>query len=306
MIIDPEGEYGPTVDAAGGNEVDVARPGEIRLPLLTAILRTGVPAMRAARAASLLAPVVGAASDLARERLARAIQRLLADARPDLAALPDALSGTDPRLADSVAQALAGPLALLVGSDGPPPTLRALSLSLAQVDTTLLPALLPAVTEAAVGHLQTACGQGSGWLWLTLDEFHLYLEREAGARVLVELAKRARKRGIVLTAVTQHLVDLLRHPDGEAILAACETVALFRPGIDVAPFAEALRLDAPAQARAVALAPGQALLQAAGRLRLVRVELSTEETAIADTRPDPARTASRSQGQGGAPDAPVR
>jgi hypothetical protein len=106
-----------------------------------------------------------------------------------------------------------------------------------------------------------------------------------GARLLVELAKRARKRGIVLTAVTQHVVDLLRHPDGQAILAACEAVALFRPGVDLAPFAEALRLDGPSVAQAAMLAPGQAIVRVGGRRRLLRVALSPEESAIADTQP---------------------
>lgn len=290
VIVDPEGEYGRVVAAAGGLDLRVDRPETIRLPLLQGLLPEAPAALRAARAATLMAPVLGAASDLARERLARAVQRLLQEGVPDLAHLPKVLASTDTRLAESAARALSGPLALLCGTEGPGLSVRALSLNLSAVDSTLLPALLPVLTEAAVGHLRPLPANDA-WLWLTLDEFHLYLERDTGARLLVELAKRARKRGIVLTAVSQHLVDLVRHPDGQAILAACDTVALFRPGVDIAPFAETLRLDATAVNAAASLAPGEALLQAHGRRRHLRVELSDQETELTDTRPAPARSA---------------
>lgn len=290
LIVDPEGEYGGVVAAlAGGLELDAAHPRDVRLPLLPALLPGASSAMRAARAATLLAALVGADGDLARSHLAQALDRMLARGAQDLEDLPQALARLDPRLAESSGRAVAGPLAALAGVAGPGPEVRALSLNLSEVDTALLPALLPVLTEAAIGHLHPAQGRAPGWLWLTLDEFHLYLERESGARLLVELAKRARKRGIVITAVTQHLVDLVRHPDGQAILAACETVALFRPGVDVEPFAQALRLDARATAQASTLAPGQALLRVGARRHLVRVALSAVEAAIADTRPAPAQ-----------------
>ncbi len=298
LIVDPEGEYRGVVSSIpGGYELDVAHPDDVRLPLLPALGATG--AMRAARATTLLAPLLGASAEGSRRRLAHALDGMLASGTEDLSALPAALQTVDPALAEGAERALAGPLAVLSGRAGPGPGVRALSLRLSEVDTAALPALLPVLTEAALGHLHAAPGAGSGWLWLTLDEFHLYLERESGARLMVELAKRARKRGIVITAVTQHLVDLLRHPDGQAILAACETVALFRPGVDVAPFAEALRLDAPGRARAGALAPGHALLRVGGRLRQVRVALSPAEEVLADTRPTGARPAPSDGERGG-------
>lgn len=299
LVVDPEGEYGRVVTAiAGGAEIDVAHAGALRLPLLPAIAPDAAPAVRAGRAATLLAPLVGAAGDLGRARLARALEAMLSTGHGDLSDLPAALRPLDPRLADDAMAAIAGPLAVLAGGPPPSPGVRALSLNLSAVDTLALPALLPVLTEAAVGHLTTGVGRGAGWLWLTLDEFHLYLERETGARLLVELAKRARKRGIVLTAVTQHLVDLLRHPDGQAILAACETVALFRPGVDLEPFTDLLRLDERAARQTATLAPGQALLRIGERLRLVRIALSPAEAAAADTRPTPLRQTNPTGGTG--------
>jgi hypothetical protein len=303
VVVDPEGEYGPVVGAVeGGAVVDASAPGELRLPLLAA-LGSGVPhGAVARRAATLLGPLLDARAG----RRAAALERALAEiaaAGGDLRDLPTRLSPLDTDLARRAEAAVSGPLAVLAGDSGPGEAVRALALDLSGVDSALLPALLPALTEAAVGHLLPAARRGGGWLWLTLDEFHLYLAHEGGARQLLEWAKRARKRGIVLTAVSQHVVDLLRHPDGQAILAACEVVALFRPGVDPAPFAAALGLDAVSAGRLVRLAPGEALVRADDRWRWVRIVLTPQEQTLADTRPvaaahrtapGPARSASRS------------
>lgn|GEM_PF-4986240 len=284
VVVDPEGEYGRVVQRLpGGVAVDVSQPGDIRLPLLAGSGRDDNPALRAARAATLLVPVLGIDDPGARLHLTQAIDALLARPPADLADLPDMLAAVDPDLANRTAHALAGPLRILAGRAAPEPRPRAMALDLREVDSTVLPALLPALTEALIASLHDE--RGDGLLWLTLDEFHLFLAHAEGARLLVALAKRARKRGIVLTAVTQHLVDLVRHPDGEAILSAVETVALFRPGVDLAPFATTLAMRDEERSHAQAMPPGEALLRSGGRTAWVEIHLSDDERRVADTRP---------------------
>jgi hypothetical protein len=286
VVIDPEGEYTAVVEAIeGGRALDVARPEGWSLPLVPALLPGTAPTLRAVRAATLLGPLVGATDAAAQATLVRALTQAIVDDHVDVDELPRYLAPLDADLAGRVRRAAAGVLRAVVGVGAPPTGLRAVSLNLSGVDTAALPALLPLLTEAALGHLRPRPPAPPAWLWLTLDEFHLFLERETGARLLVELAKRSRKRGIVLTAVSQHVIDLARHADGQAILAACEVLALFRPGVDVAPFAQAFRLDEAEAARLAELAPGEALVRTGGGQRLMRVALSERERALADTRP---------------------
>lgn len=284
LVIDPEGEYGRVVAAVpGGLEIDAARPGALRLPLLSG-LSDLPPGLRALRAASLLAPLLDAGEN-DRQLLGDAIEQGIGSGQEDLVGVPERLGPAAAGLARRLRAALNGPLALFAGTSAPGPAVRALSLNLRSVDSTLLPALLPALTETAIGLLEPAARASRGLVWLTLDEFHLFLAHQEGARLLLEMAKRARKRGLVLTAVTQHVVDLLRHPDGRAILAAVELVALFRPGVDLEPFAELFDLSEPERRTVSTLAPGEALVRTPSRTSWVRVALSERETALADTRP---------------------
>lgn len=285
VVVDPEGEYGPVVDAVeGGAVVDASAPGGLRLPLLTALGHGARADAAGRRAATLLAPLLDARAGRRAAALERALVEVAASGG-ELGDLPARLGPLDADLARRAEAAVSGPLAILAAGPGPSEEVRALALDLSGVDSALLPALLPALTEAAVGHLLPAARRSGGWLWLTLDEFHLYLAHEGGARRLVEWVKRARKRGIAITAVSQHVVDLVRHPDGQAILAACEVVALFRPGVDPTPFAAAFGLEPDHAQRLVRLAPGEALIRAADRWRWVRIALTPQEHTLADTRP---------------------
>lgn len=151
-----------------------------------------------------------------------------------------------------------------------------------------LPATLLDIARAALLAADELAGRAP--LWLTVDEAHLWLSSPATAKTLLDLAKRARKRGLVLTLISQNVGDFLQSEQGQMILSNAGRLLLFRQqATDGAKLAETLRLSARAADFIRRAPPGEALLVDDHGPVPIRVDLSEEELRLVDTRPAFAR-----------------
>lgn len=295
LIVDPEGEYEGVATALDGVVISLERDTGLRLSPFVGAART--PGLTA----DLLAGCLDARAPEAIATIRTALRHFLADAETagrspsvfGLGHFVPYLRQRDRSLSDRLADLADGPLRPLLEA-GHAPLARVLAISLRGTEPHLLPSLMTLYTHVLLDHLETG---GNGLRWLTVDEFHLFLAHETGTRLLVQLTKRARKHGVVLTAITQHITDLLGHPDGQAILAAAGSVVLFEPGIDLRPFAESLHLNATDLDWAVRLRTGRALVLGSGGTVPVDIELSAFERRLAETRP--LAVQGQESGQGG-------
>ncbi|MDA8344953.1 MAG: type IV secretory system conjugative DNA transfer family protein [Thermaerobacter sp.] len=127
-------------------------------------------------------------------------------------------------------------------------------------------------------------------LWLTLDEAHLWLASPAGRQSLVDLAKRARKRGLIVTLISQNVGDFAQSDAGRLVLANAGRIVLFhQQPTDLPTLGSLLHLSDRALDHLRVCRPGEALLlDEYGPLPL-RVALTEEEFELVDTRPAFAR-----------------
>lgn len=127
-------------------------------------------------------------------------------------------------------------------------------------------------------------------LWVAIDEAHLWLGDGGTGRTLLDLAKRARKRGLLLTLVSQNVGDFLRSDAGRLILANAGRLLLFRQqATDCTQLSDVLRLSDRAADFIRRAPPGEALLIDDLGPIPVQVDLSEEELSLVDTRPPFAR-----------------
>ncbi len=127
-------------------------------------------------------------------------------------------------------------------------------------------------------------------LWLTLDEAHLWLAAAAERDALVDLSKRARKRGLIVTLISQNVGDFTQSDAGRLVLANAGRVVLFhQQSTDLPRLGELLHLSDRALDQLRVFRPGEALLLDEHGLVPLRIALSEEEFHLVDTRPAFAR-----------------
>ncbi|MCY4638860.1 MAG: conjugal transfer protein TraC [Chloroflexi bacterium] len=137
---------------------------------------------------------------------------------------------------------------------------------------------------------------------LLVDEAWSLMRRPEGARFLSELARRARKRWLGLTTVTQEVGDFLHSPEGRTVLAQSSLQLLMRQDAStIGVVEEAFGLSAGERAFLLAARRGEGLLLARGNHVALRIEASSYEYELCTT--DPADLASAPPGveAGGAP-----
>ncbi len=163
-----------------------------------------------------------------------------------------------------------------------------LDLSLREVPETKWPALLrEAALHATLAAQAIALEEP---YWLTLDEGHLWLGPAGAEDALVDLAKRARKRGLIVTIVSQNVGDFLRSPGGQLILANAGRLTLFhQQATDLPRLREVLGLSDRSLEFLRGCRPGEALLVDEHGTIPLRLTLDEEELRLVDTRPSFAR-----------------
>ncbi len=55
------------------------------------------------------------------------------------------------------------------------------------------------------------------FIWVFLDEIHLFFETQSSAGIIKTMYKRARKYGGIITGITQDVADVLRNPQGSSV-----------------------------------------------------------------------------------------
>ena len=201
---------------------------------------------------------------------------------------PEALCVADPEGEyGPVLRALGGEMLERLPEASAAPQRFALSLRRGPGAQDQLQSLLP------VAHWALRCADllaGRHPLWLTLDEAHLWLSGPQGQAALVDLAKRARKRGLIVTLVTQNVGDFAQSDAGRLILANAGRIVLFhQQPTDLPLLGNLLHLSDRALDHLRTCRPGEALLLDEHGPLPLHAQLTEEEMGLADTRPAFAR-----------------
>ena len=131
---------------------------------------------------------------------------------------------------------------------------------------------------------------------LLVDEAWSVMRHPDGARFLAELSRRARKRWLGLTTVTQDVGDFLGSPDGRTVLAQSSVQLLMRQDSStIGLVEETFGLSSGERAFLLAARRGEGLLLARGNHVALRIEASPHEHELCTT--DPAELADRHPGE---------
>ncbi len=135
---------------------------------------------------------------------------------------------------------------------------------------------------------------------LLIDEAWSLMRHPEGARFLAQLARRARKRWLGLTTITQDVGDFLHSPEGHTVLAQSSVQLLMRQDASTAGLvAETFGLSHAEREFLLACRRGEGLFLARGNHIALRVEASPLEHELAAT--DPEFLASRERSRASAP-----
>ena len=121
---------------------------------------------------------------------------------------------------------------------------------------------------------------------LLIDEAWALMRDPEGARFLAQLARRARKRWLGLTTITQDVGDFLACPEGRTVLANSSVQLLMRQDPSTAGLVqETFGLSAREREFLISCRRGEGLLLASGNHVALRVEASPLEHELATTDP---------------------
>ena len=131
---------------------------------------------------------------------------------------------------------------------------------------------------------------------LLIDEAWSLMRHPEGARFLAQLARRARKRRLGLTTITQDVGDFVACPEGRTVLANSSVQLLMRQDPSAAGLVqETFGLSAREREFLTSCRRGEGLLLAGGHHVALRVEASPAEHELATTGPEfPAARAAES------------
>jgi type IV secretory pathway VirB4 component len=310
FVIDPEDEFRPICEAAGGVYLPLTGPGAVTinaldlpadgsasalddrilfLAELAEVLAGGLVGGELAaldRAARACYAAAGITTDPATHRRPAPLLRDLVDALvkegPTGASLAERLSpyatGSHSSLFNAPTSAHPDGHLVCWSLRGLPERMRAPALMLA----------LDAIWRSIDGPLRRRC--------VYADEGHILSEEPAGARFLFRLAKIARKRWCGLSTITQDAEDLLSTRHGRAVVTNAATKILMRQSAEaIDQVGETFKLSAGERRYLVSCPVGHGLLLTGEDRVPLRVVASPEEDALVTT--DPAELAARQQEQ---------
>ena len=318
-VVDPEGEYGRLCEAVGGQRVRLSggsphrlNPFELGPPapageaadsrdaLAERVLALqGLLGLMLASPGESLGPAERGALDGAlyacyRARGITGDESTHARPAPVLAELVEVLRGLgDPHgLAAGLERYVSGSLGRIF-SEG---TTAELEGPFVVLDVEgLEEELRPLATYAVADHVWRAVRREPRPRVLLIDEAWSLMRRPEGAAFLGQMARRARKRWLGLTTVTQDVEDFLGSPDGHAVLANSSQQLLMRQDASAANLvSETFGLSPRERDFVRSCGRGEGLLLASGRRVALRVEASPYEHELATT--DPAELSARAGG----------
>ena len=146
--------------------------------------------------------------------------------------------------------------------------------------------LRPLATYLIADHVWGAVRRDPRPRMLLIDEAWSLMRYPEGARFLAQLARRARKRWLGLTTVTQDVEDFLGSPEGHTVLANSSVQLLMRQDSSTIELvAETFALSSGEREFLLACRKGEGLFLARGNHIALRVEASPLEHALATTDP---------------------
>jgi len=121
---------------------------------------------------------------------------------------------------------------------------------------------------------------------LLIDEAWTLMRHAEGARFLAQMARRARKRWLGVTTVTQDVEDFLHSPEGHTVLANSSVQLLMRQDAStIGIVEETFGLSRGEREYLLGCRRGEALFLAAGNHMAIAIEASQLEHALATTNP---------------------
>jgi len=121
---------------------------------------------------------------------------------------------------------------------------------------------------------------------LLVDEAWTLMRHPEGARFLAQVARRARKRWLGLTTVTQDVADFLQSPEGHTVLANSSVQLLMRQDSStIGVVEETFNLSRGEREYLLGCRRGEGLFLVRGNHIALRVEASPLEDALATTNP---------------------
>jgi len=121
---------------------------------------------------------------------------------------------------------------------------------------------------------------------LLIDEAWTLMRHAEGARFLAQMARRARKRWLGVTTVTQDVEDFLHSPEGHTVLANSSVQLLMRQDAsNIGIVEETFGLSRGEREYLLGCRRGEALFLAGGNHVALRIEASELEHALATTNP---------------------
>jgi hypothetical protein len=137
----------------------------------------------------------------------------------------------------------------------------------------------------AVGEVIESNHARGVWTHLTVDEAHLLLNQPLNRQRLRGWIKRARKWGVLFTAITQNVHDVLASAEGRTLLANAGEVLLFRQSpLDLDPLCRIFRLSDRHRDFLASCEPGECLFVDERTVVPVRVLLREDERPLVDTK----------------------
>jgi type IV secretory pathway VirB4 component len=119
---------------------------------------------------------------------------------------------------------------------------------------------------------------------IVVDEAHVLARHRAGDRFLANMARRARKYGLGVTAISQQLDDFLATTSGQAVLKNSSTrLLLLQTAETLAALEQHLQLTQVERARLLACGRGEGLLLMGRKRVFVRLEASPDEHRLCHT-----------------------
>jgi len=132
---------------------------------------------------------------------------------------------------------------------------------------------------------------------ILIDEAWLLMRHAEGARLLSEMARRARKRWLGVTTITQDVEDFLHSPEGHTVLANSSVQILMRQDSStIGLVEETFALSRGEREYLLGCRRGEALFMAKGNHIALRLEASELEDALATSSPAQLAAAGREAG----------
>ena len=279
IIIDPEHEYEPLVQAFGGEVIRIHAGSEQRVNPMDIELRVATGDSDPINAKcefvlTMLESLIGGKTGMTPEQRSVADRAAIMLYRkhaaeggpmPTLIELRDALNESGQEAGHEVARALeiytSGSLGGFSQRTNVNPNHRLVSWDISQLGDELRTFGMMVILDQVWTRVARNRAEGRR-TWLYIDEFHLLFSNKYSAEYFRSLYKRARKWGLIPTGITQNIEELLANQDARLMLANSNFLALLgQNATDADSLVELLHFSEEQRRSFTNVQPGHGLLR---------------------------------------------